>query len=219
MKNKNKRDIILEDEHTINLTWELSTNQKKQMIENRIKAQREIKYKSVIKFLLWVTLVFIIITVGLLIPRDETNALEEVSIATKIRLERLISCENALNKSWIQELFIYEQSLVVRCATYSTLIYAYESGYGQSQKCKLQKNCYGMKWNWVDKPAWFITFDSYKAGRDWFSYKYFQWHYKKKINTFVNNWSMTERDTYKQFMWKNYTNIYNELERLYLTNR
>ena len=165
------------------------------------------------------TYIKILIALAILLPISSLNASESKNIAKEIRIKRLESCENAYKESWIKDKFIYKQLMVVRCATYSTLIYAYESNFWQSEKCIKMKNCYGMKWNWYEHKAWFITFDTYEEWRNWFSYKYFQWHYKKKINTFVNNWSETQQEEYKSFMWNNYTKIYKELEILYLTNR
>ena len=50
-----------------------------------------------------------------------------------------------------------DQNLITRCATYATLVYAYESGYGQSDKCIRTKNCYGIK-----QGGKFVTYKTYK---------------------------------------------------------
>ena len=114
-------------------------------------------------------------------------------------------------------MFIYDQLPVIRCATYMTLVYSYESNYWTSRKCKEQNNCLGMKWNWVNHPAWFITFDTEREAREWFANRYFKFHYKKKINQFVNSWSMTDRETYKQFMRQRSGKTYSDLEYYYFT--
>lgn len=127
----------------------------------------------------------------------------------KIRLERLESCKKYahINK-------IYWQEADVRCATFMTLVFAYESNFGKSDMCKNLKNCFWIKGNWVDTPAGFIKFKTYKEAKEYFAKKYFQWHYKKKINVFVNNWSMTDRQSYTLFFTKNYWQIYNEILKL-----
>lgn len=156
---------------------------------------------------------------GMLYPAEAKNNSEQSSmtIRDKIRAERLEICQEAYKKSWINERFIYEQLPVVRCATYMWLIYAYESGFGTSRMCLEDKNCHWMKWNWVDHKAWFIKFDTFREGREWFADRYFKFHYKKKINEMVNSWSMTDRATYKAFMWDRYSEMYGELEYYYLS--
>jgi hypothetical protein len=105
---------------------------------------------------------------------------------------------------------IYGQLPVVRCATFATLVYAYESNYWVSNICKTQKNCYWMKKNWE-----FITFNSYDDWTKYFAEKYFQWHYKKTISVFVRDWSMTDREEYTYFITFNFWKVYQELENLY----
>ena len=144
---------------------------------------------------------------------------QEMSIRDKIRQERLEVCQKAYKNSWISEKFIYKQLPVVRCATYMWLIYAYESNFWKSRKCLEDKNCHWMKWNWVDTPQGFLKFETFKEWREYFAKKYFRFHYKKNINTFVNNWSMTDRKTYKSFMKKRFWKMYWELEYFYLTWR
>lgn len=145
----------------------------------------------------------------------ETFAYDDIQ--NKIRLERLEICEEAYKNSWINEQFLYEQIPAVRCATYMTLIYAFESNFWKSEKCVNQKNCHGMKWNWYDTPKWFLIFNSFTDWRKYFAKKYFRWHYKKNIRTFVYNWSMTDQEVYTEFVTTRYWKIYNELENLYIT--
>jgi hypothetical protein len=110
---------------------------------------------------------------------------------------------------------IYGQLPVVRCATFATLVYAYESNYWVSNLCKNSKNCFWLRWNGVDTPAWFLTFSSYEEWLKYFAEKYFKWHYKKKISVFVKDWSMTDREVYIAFMNANFWKVYQELENLY----
>ncbi len=139
----------------------------------------------------------------------KAEAKSNLSVAEAIRLDRVSSCAKYAH---IQK--IYWQDAVVRCATYMTLVYAFESKYWSSKMCRNLKNCYWMKWNWITYLAGFIKFKTYKAGDDYFAKMYFKWHYKKKINTFVNNWSMTDRKAYKKFMKDKYWEVYNEILKL-----
>lgn len=142
----------------------------------------------------------------------------KLTLQDKIRLSRLRICQDEYKNAEIGQQFIHEQIPAVRCATYMTLIYAFESHYWQSQMCKNQKNCMGMKGNWKDTPAWFLTFKNYDEANIYFAQKYWQWHYKKKINTFVNDWSTTHQTEYKQFLNSKYDDTYKELEQLFLQN-
>lgn len=160
---------------------------------------------TVISWIIW----FIIFTLWMwswFMQIWKAEAKWNLTIAEKIRLERLESC-----KKYAHIEKIYWQDADVRCATFMTLVFAYESNFGKSKMCKNNKNCYWMKGNWVDTPSGFIKFKTYKEADDWFAKMYFKFHYKKKINTFVNNWSMTDRLNYKYFLNKNYFKIYNEI--------
>lgn len=195
---------------TIDLKWILA----KEYLESRKSPTRK-KAEFLLKCisLSWVIWFFIIMIFWSIHKADASD-----NIRNEIRLERLEVCQEAIENSDIQERIMYKQILAVRCATYMWLVYAYESDFGKSRKCVEDKNCWGIKWNWYDTPAGFLKFGTYKEGRRYFAKKYFQWHYKKKINTFVNNWSMTDRATYKSFMWDRYSTMYKELEYLYFVN-
>jgi hypothetical protein len=106
----------------------------------------------------------------------------------------------------------------VRCATYMTLVYAFESDFWQSRMCKQDKNCMWLMGNWIDTPAWFLTFEKYEDSEKYFAQKYWKWHYKKKINTFVIHWSTTHQQEYKAFLNSKYDDTYKELEQLFLQN-
>jgi hypothetical protein len=97
-----------------------------------------------------------------------------------------------------------------------SLIYAFESSFWKSRKCVEQKNCHGMKWNWVNHPAGFITFNSHTESREWFANRYFKFHYKKDIKTFVYNWSMTDQKVYTEFIKARFWEMYRELEYQYM---
>lgn len=132
-----------------------------------------------------------------------------------VRSYRMDICEEAYNnnKDWVDSRYKHkDQDIVKRCATYMTLIYAFESNYGQSYKCTQHKNCYWLKGNWVDTPAWFLIFNTHQAWDRYFALKYMQWHFNKNIYTFVHNWSMTDQKVYTKFVQDRYWNIYNNLK-------
>ena len=139
----------------------------------------------------------------------------ELQIQQAVRKERIDICKQELEKSWIETKEIYGQDLVIRCATYMTLIYSYESNYWVSNMCKEQKNCYGMKWNNINHPAWFIWFETERHWNEWFANRYYKFHYKKKISNFVYDWSMTDREAYIDFLKSNYDKVYWELREIY----
>ena len=218
----NKWDIQNNLSHTIDLRSIIENEKEKELIKWWYITDLTIIEKMMIKFPL-ITRIFLLLgasflVFSILLAFHKTNAYEEVSIKDKIRLERLEICEKAYKKTNINNMFIYEQLPVVRCATYMTLVYAYESNFGKSNMCRTTRNCFGIKWNWYDTPKWFLTFKTEREWREYFAKKYFQWHYKKKINDFVNSWSETDQATYKQFMYNNYWSIYRETEYLYITN-
>jgi hypothetical protein len=162
----------------------------------------------------WLLIPFIFILVIIVASWiSKTNA-NELSMADKIRLERLEVCQMAYKNSWIKETKIYWQTPAIRCATYMTLIYSYESNYWRSVKCNNTKNCWGIKWNWYDTPRGFLHFKTYRAGRLYFATKYFKWHYKKNVSGFINSRSMTDRKTYKHFVGSKWFEVYRQLEYL-----
>ena len=215
-------DIKTNFKKTIDLSGIIDNERQKWLIKNWYLQDYSLTEKFIMKFpkitkilLVW-GLCFVVLAV--LIPISETNALEGQldGIRNNIRQERLEVCQKAYKESGINKQFLYEQIPAVRCATYMTLIYAYESNYGKSKKCTVQKNCHGMKWNWINHPAWFISFNTYKESKEWFANRYFKFHYKKSIRVFISNWSMTDRETYIDFVENNYWETYRELELMYL---
>lgn len=143
---------------------------------------------------------------------------QKLTLQDKIRLSRLRTCQEEYKNAEIGKKYIHEQIPAVRCATYMTLVYSFESNFWQSRMCKEEKNCMGMTGNWIDTPAWFLTFETYQEWERYFAQKYWKWHYKKKINTFINDWSTTHQQEYKQFLNSKYDDTYRELEKLFLQN-
>lgn len=136
-----------------------------------------------------------IILILLIIPAQTFS----YSIQEQARIDRIESCEK------------YWDHSITKCATMMTLVYAYESWFWKSRRCVQDKNCFGMKWNWYDTPAWFLKFNTYQEWNDYFAKKFYQWHYKKSIEEFVYTWSMTERETYIKFIKSKYNTVYEKI--------
>lgn len=168
-------------------------------------------FKKMLKYMAISWVIYYIFTIFFI------NIVWAYDIKDKIRLDRLKACEDQYKLSEIREQFIYDQVPTARCATYMGLIYAFESWFWTSRRCTKDNNCFGIKWNWYDTPAWFLKFNTEQEGREYFAKKYWQWHYKKDINTFVRNWSMTDQDIYVEFVKNRYWNMYREVEYLYLS--
>ena len=176
------------------------------------------KYRTQITMgLIIVFLLVVIFGIAINKTNADYNNNPNLSIQDKIRLERMEVCQQAYKLSNINEKFLYWQIPAVRCTTYITLIYAYESNFWKSKKCIEKNNCWGIKGNWYDTPRWFLSFKTQRAGRLYFATKYFKWHYKKNVNEFINSWSMTDRKTYKHFVWSRWFKIYRQNEYLLLT--
>ncbi|PZM86410.1 hypothetical protein DLH72_01010 [Candidatus Gracilibacteria bacterium] len=146
----------------------------------------------------------------------KVDAKKNLTIQEKIRISRLQAC-----KKYAKIEKIYGQDAVTRCATFATIVFAFESNFGRSNMCLKKKNCYGMKGNGVEYPAGFITFKNYEKGDEYFAKKYFQFHYKKKFESFIKGkcqngkcsggWSATDQEIYVDFFKKNYIKIYEEI--------
>lgn len=170
---------------------------------------------TILKF--WVFF-FALLGIGYVISQCIPIADAWFSARSYTREQRLEVCHEAYKASGIGKMYLYEQLPVVRCATYMSLVYAYESDFGQSRRCREDRNCWGMKGNGVDTPPWFLIFQTEKEWREYFAKKYFQWHYKKKIEQFVYGWSTTDRATYISFMRERYRDLYLDLELRYVIN-
>ena len=152
-------------------------------------------------------IIYVIAIMLLMIATDTQGSTMEL-----IRWKRYEACENEyrLSKDFVDKRYIHtEQDPVARCSTFMTLVFAFESWYGKSERCLRDKNCFWIKWNWIDTPAWFLTFKTYDEWNRYFAKKYFRWHFNKNIDVFVHSWTMTDRKVYTEFMKDNYWGIYN----------
>ena len=189
---------------------------KKWMIKD---IDRFTKFYLLFPYIVKTLVIFWIICYLLLIFGKLEIKAKELNIKDKIRIERINICSEEFKKSWIKKEYIYGQYIVLRCATYMTLVYWFESNFWKSKKCRIQKNCFWIKWNGVSTPRWFLSFKTETQARKYFAKKYFKFHYKKKINTFVNNRSMTDRPHYKAYMRSKFIYIYNDLLNKYTLSR
>jgi hypothetical protein len=105
-----------------------------------------------------------------------------------------------------------------------TLINAYESGFGTSNRCINNNNCMGLKW-WSNWSYWFLTFNSRYEWNLYFAEKWFTYHYKKSLHTLIYWfrqagweyrywWSYTDQETYYVFLKNNYYRVKWEIEKL-----
>ena len=193
----------------------------KEYIESQKTQFTIIKEKAMKIIAIWGVIWYLVVLLfgwGIITPQEAkaSHTVQNTSIKEQIRTERLEICEKAYKESWINKRFIHDQVPAVRCATYMTLIYAFESDFWQSNMCTTQNNCHGMKWNGYNHPAWFITFENQTQSREWFANRYFKFHYKKDIKTFVYNWSMTDQEDYTTFVKSRYWQVYAEIEYLYM---
>lgn len=203
MKNKNLNPIIdlrsLYFVEELEKTWKYKVKKKKYFSFNTIK-------KAVV--IAWFVLFFLTIYLNYFYIW-KAEAKNNFTLQEKIRLSRLQSCAE-----YAQVKKIYWQDAITRCATFATIVFAFESNFWKSQMCRDLKNCYWIKGNGVEYPAWFITFENYDEANKYFAKKYFKFHYKKKVKEFVYSWSMTDRDAYISFFNVNFLKIYNEILKL-----
>lgn len=159
-------------------------------------------------------ILFLLVFFGLVKVVERANA-QEINQA---RLNRVDACTQAYIETKAVEYYkVHDQNIITRCATYATLVYAYESGYGKSSKCTSTKNCYGIK-----QGGRFVWYDTYKEGDLDFARYYMKWHLNKNAYTFIRGyymdgrwqygWSQTDVYTYIDFISKNYWDVYNEIE-------
>jgi len=135
-------------------------------------------------------------------------------LARKIRLE---VCQKT--NTWATR----EQLL--HCWTMNTIVTAIESSNMKSSKCKNDNNCKGLK-GWQNGKYWFMKFNSLYEQNIYFSEKFWKFHHKKSLFTFVYwykqenweyryGWTYTQQDTYLEFLTNKYTKVYKELEEIF----
>ena len=94
----------------------------------------------------------------------------------------------------------------------------------QSRRCTEDLNCKGLK-GWQNGSYGFMKFDSYYQENIYFAEKFWKYHYKKSLFTFVYGfkqkdgswkygWTYTEQATYLDYLQSNYDKTYSELNKL-----
>ena len=149
----------------------------------------------------------------------------EASNRDIIREARIKACEEGYerNKKRVNEIYLHkEQDPITRCATFMTLVYAYESWFGKSRRCMEDFNCFWIKQTtfntWIPATIWDNRFKIYRNYDDWnrdFAILYFRFHFNKNIEEFVNSRSLTDRETYIDFKRKRFLSLYNDLKKLW----
>ena len=177
------------------------------IVKKKKDLQVNLKFIKKLIVIAWFILFFLTIYINYFYLK--TEAKKVYTEQEKIRLSRIKACEK-----YAKVKKIYWQNSVTRCATFMTVVFAYESNFWKSNICLNRKNCFWMKWNWVEYPAGFINFRNFDEANNFFAKKYFKYHYKKKVEDFVYSWSMTDRQSYIYFFRKNYQKIYSEIENL-----
>ena len=175
------------------------------IVKKKKDLQVNLKFIKKLIVIAWFVLFFLTIYINYFYLK--TEAKKVYTEQEKIRLSRIKACEK-----YAKVKKIYWQNSVTRCATFMTVVFAFESNFWKSNICLNRKNCFGMKWNWIEYPAGFINFKNFDEANNFFAKKYFQFHYKKKVEDFVYSWSMTDRQSYIYFFRENYQKIYSEIE-------
>ena len=160
----------------------------------------------------------LLIMLLLISPTMSDDVVDEIR---EQRIARVQACTQAKDnyKDWIDERYrIVHQDFVARCATYMHLIYAYESGFGRSNRCVSDNNCFGIKeptnksvlenidYNVTNHR--FLVFNNKQDGNQVFANLYARWHMNKHIDRMVESWSMTDHYTYKQFLHEHWWGLY-----------
>lgn len=231
---RNRLNKILEDENTINIAGILSDNQRKSKREAR---KQKMFIKDNLKELIILSVAFLLTLASPLFffSKNIANANETIvtsenkefryygvdnyqDYARKIRLE-ICNRVYFANKDWVDSTYIHDQDIVVRCATMMTLIWSYESDYFASERCIRDYNCFWIK---DYNTGAFKIYDSLYEWQVDFAKKYlvgngnntFRWHKNRNITEFVYAWSMTDRETYIDFVSSKYWEVYNNLNML-----
>lgn len=227
-------DIRTNLKNTIDLAWIYENERQEWLIKNgylqdfTLYEKFIMKFQKTTKFLVCMGLLFIVLLV--LYPISETNANKSEIMDNFNELEyywvdnhKDLARKYRIEACYITNMEATEKQLT-HCATMMALVTAIESDYMQSPRCKNDKNCTGIK-GWQNWKYWFMKFESVYEHNLYFAEKFWKYHYKKSLFTFVywykqNNWSYkygwtyTQQDTYLQFLRNNYEKVYWEIERI-----
>lgn len=110
-----------------------------------------------------------------------------------------------------------------RCATYWTLVYNYESGRGESRRCKVDNNCFGIKeptdksgivWDWKVGTGRHLIFETQEMGGHTFAYYYAKYHEQRNAHNFVNRWAGWNNIKYIGYIKDNYDDTYSKYQKV-----
>jgi len=212
---------IAEDKNTINLVWYKSPkmiSKERNINKHRENISKLLLRASKILWVIWLSLI-ILSLLKTQISADNRDTIREA---------RFEACQQAYNeyKDWIEKRYIHtNQNWVARCATYSTLVFAKETWFWQSRMCLQDNNCH-----WIKQPTYdiridyiiwnnrFLIFNNKDDSNLAFARLYARFHMNKISDTFVrwvwHNWqrvgaySLTNQDTYVQFISDRYWETY-----------
>lgn len=186
--------------------------------------QKTINFLTITCFWFWVlTLSFIMYLAFAGIFKADASDMQ-----TEIRKARIEACTQAYYEyqEWVDSRYKHsEQNVIIRCATFSSLVFAKESWYWKSNRCLNHLNCYWLKNLSVDlKPLeWinvevvdnrFLKFENYDDWNLLFARLYMRWNFNKDITTFVKWYSETDQETYISFVSDRFWKTYKELKQL-----
>ena len=223
-------DNLMENSSTINLSWRLTTKQILQKRKQRFARRRFNLIKTYwITILGWAVLILILFLVW---KPAETfwNTLETKIWVNEeyqrywvdnyqdyIRKIRLEICDRSARQVWLQ----ISTEQLLHCWTMMTLVTAFESDYMASRLCVEDNNCIWIR-SWG-------KFKKYSSQYEWymdFGVKFWTYHYKKSIFTFVwwykqTDWSWWygwswdapyKKQQYTDFINSKYDLVYNQLK-------
>lgn len=200
---------------------------------NVLKRKRARKLKNIYHVTMTIILSFLIILIICLANSPKTNANannEQInSEYAYYGVDNYKDYARSLRKEacyrvWTKILWEITSEQVNHCATGNTLINAYESWFGTSNRCINDNNCMWLK-GWSNWYYGFLKFDSRYEANLYFAEKWFTYHYKKSLHTLIYGfkqanweyrygWSYTDQETYYIFLRNNYYSVLNEIEKL-----
>lgn len=167
--------------------------------------------------------ILLIATITWVILKNNNSLAENTSTRDVIREARIKACATAYweYKERITERYIHtDQNWIIRCFSFMSLTYAFETWYWKSNMCINNKNCFWIKeptykWvlNWINYRVWnwrFLILDNFDDWNLLYARLYARWHLNKTIDTYIYDWSMTDREVYIWYMKDNYWHFYNE---------
>jgi len=146
--------------------------------------------------------------------RKEETTKKEMSQQEYARFSRAKACHNVYQEMKDRIKGSHDK-IVERCATLSTLIYAFESWYWKSHACKTKKNCRGlMAWTREGK-RYQQTFDSYHEWDIAFARTWYKGYINAPLYNAIKTYSGSDNhDVYFAFVRDRYDSTLN----YFLTN-